>query len=426
MRILYVSQYFPPEMGAPAARVSQLARCWRQMGHDARVLTGFPNHPGGRVYPGFRRRFWKGFDREQYCGVTVYRTWLYPSANRGVIRRSANYASFCLSAAVRGIFLDFQPEVIIGTSPQLLCAQAASWIARRRGARFVLEVRDLWPESLAAVGACAPESRLYRVLDRLAQNLYRQAWKTVVVTEEFRRRLLDRGLAPERLAVVKNGVDAEMFHPDVPPARHPELAGKFVVSYVGTFGMAHSVSTILRAAEMLRARRDIHFLIIGNGAERENLLRQRRESGLDNVTFLGQQPWSAIPSYLTLSSACIVHLARSPLFETVLPSKMFEIMAAARPVVLGVRGEAESLLNTARAGVAVQPESPAEISRAIERLAADPELCRRLGQNGREYVVRHSSFQRRACEYLEVLENQVPGVRCQVSGVQAEVPSGSR
>ena len=406
MRILYVSQYFPPEMGAPSVRVSQLTRHWREMGHDARVLTGFPNHPGGRIYPGFLGRFWKGVEREQYQGVTVYRTWLYPAANRGAVRRSANYASFCFSAALRGCLLDFSPEVVIGTSPQLLCAQAASWIARRHGARFVFEVRDLWPESLVAVGACTPDSRLYRSLDRLARGLYRRAWKTVVVTDEFRRRLIEQGVDPARLSVVKNGVDAEMFHPGVSPASHPELAGKFIVGYIGTLGMAHAISSLLQAAEILRSRADIHFLIIGNGAERGNLLRERRERNLDNVTFLEQQPWSAIPSYLTLSNAVVVHLARSPLFETVLPSKMFEGMAAARPIVLGVRGEAQRLIAEAGAGVACEPESPTELADAVVRLAGNPELCERLRQNGRAYVLKHCSFEHRAAEYISALQTE--------------------
>ncbi len=408
MRILYVSQYFPPEMGAPAARVSQLASRWRDMGHDARVLTGFPNHPGGRIYPGFQRQFRRGFDSEQYQGVTVYRTWLYPAANRGLVRRSANYASFCISAALRGCLLHFQPEVVIGSSPQLLCAQAASWIARRYGARFIFEVRDLWPESLAAVRACSADSRLYRALDRLAGALYDRSWKTVVVTEESKRRLCERGLDASRLSVVQNGVDAAMFRPDVAPAQHPELAGKFIVSYIGTLGMAHSVSTILHAADLLRGRPEIHFLLIGNGAEREALLQQRQERGLDNVTFLDQLPWSAVPSYLSLSSACIVHLARSPLFETVLPSKMFEIMASAKPVILGVRGEAERLLKTAQAGLACEPESPTGLRDAILQLAANPGLCRALGQNGREYVLKHCSFERRAAEYIAALEPSRP------------------
>jgi colanic acid biosynthesis glycosyl transferase WcaI len=420
MRILYVSQYFPPEMGAPAVRVSQLSRHWKDMGHDARVLTGFPNHPGGRIYPGFRRRFWKGFDREQFGGVTVYRTWLYPAANRGLVRRSAAYASFCLSAALRGCLLDFRPGVVIGTSPQLLCAQAAAWIARRHGAKFIFEVRDLWPESLAAVNACTPDSRLYRGLHRLAQSLYRQAWQVVVVTDQFRRRLIEQGVDPRKIAVVKNGVDAGLFRPGVAPAGHPEWAGKFLVSYVGTLGMAHSVSTILRAAELLRFRPDIHFLVAGNGAERENLLRQHREARLANVTFLGQVPWSAVPSYLALSSACIVHLARSPLFETVLPSKMFEIMASAKPLLLGVRGEAEKMLSEARAGISFEPESPASLSEAIVRLAGDPALCRRLGENGRDYVVRHCSFEQRAVEYLQALEPaQQPGLQ---ASEHAEIP----
>jgi glycosyltransferase involved in cell wall biosynthesis len=416
MRILYVSQYFPPEMGAPSARVSQMSAHWRALGHDARVLTGFPHHPGGTVYPEFRRRFWKGFDTETSNGVPVYRTWLYPAPNRGTLRRSASYASFALSAALRGRRLDFHPEVVIGTSPQLLCAQAACWVARHHRARFVFEVRDLWPESLVAVKACAPDSLLYRSLDRIAARLYRDAWKTVVVTEEFRRRLLERGLEDSRLAVVKNGVDTEMFSPDVEPTRHPEWDGKFLVSYIGTLGMAHGVSTILRAAERLRARRDIHFLIIGNGAERDNLLRQWRDSRLDNVTFLGQLPWAAVPSYLALSDASIVHLMRDPLFETVLPSKIFEIMAVGRPVVLGVRGEAERLIDEAQAGLACEPESEGDLVAAVERLAADPALCRRLGQGGRQWVLRHASYKKRAAEYIEALSIQPSAVSLLADG----------
>jgi glycosyltransferase involved in cell wall biosynthesis len=167
--------------------------------------------------------------------------------------------------------------------------------------------------------------------------------------------------------------------------------------------MAHSVSTFLEAAGLLRERRDIHFLIVGNGAERDRLLRIWRDQHLDNVTILDQQPWEAIPSYLTLSAASLVHLSRSPLFETVLPSKMFEIMAAGRPVILGVRGEAEQLLRQADAGIACEPQSPPDLVRAILQLAADPALCRRLGENGRDYVLHHASYRQRAAEYLEVL-----------------------
>ena len=403
MRILYVSQYFPPEMGAPAVRVSQFSRHFHELGHDVRVLTGFPHHPGGRVYPGYRLKLWKGWQREDYHGVPVYRTWLYPAPNRGVVRRSVSYASFLFSAALRGCLLDFHPEVVIGTSPQMLCALAASWGARRYGARFVFEVRDLWPESLVAVQACTEQSLLYRLLDRLAGNLYHRAWKTVVVTAEFERRLVERGVPPSRLAVVQNGVDTDRFRPDVLPATHPELAGKFVVSYIGTLGMAHSVATILEAAALLRERRDIHFLIIGNGAERDRLRARWRELRLDNVTFIDQQPWEAIPSYLALSGAALVHLSRAPLFKTVLPSKMLEIMAAGRPVVLGVRGEAERLLGEAQAGLAHEPESAAALSQVVVRLASDPDLCRRLGDSGRQWVLRHASFRLRAAQYLEVL-----------------------
>lgn len=407
MKILYVSQYFPPEIGAPAARVSQMAAHWRRWGHDVRVLTGFPNHPEGVVPAAYRRKLWRLACREEFQSVPVYRTWLYPAKNQGVARRSANYASFALSALLRGAALGFRPEAVIGSSPQLLCAWAASWIARLRGSRFVFEVRDLWPESLEAVGVAGSSSCAYRALDRIAQRLYGRAWKVAAVTEEFVERIAARGVDPARIAVVKNGVDTEMFRPGLAPPedlRRPELEGKFLVSYVGTLGMAHALGAALEAAAALRDEPRIHFLLVGGGAERENLERRKRELRLPNVTLTGPRPWSEIPRWLAASDAALIHLARKPLFETVIPSKMFEMMAAGRPVLLGVRGEARRLLEEAGAGIAFEPESPGALRDAVLRLYTDAGLRRRLGEQGRAYVESNCSYERRAREYLEAIQ----------------------
>lgn len=407
MKALYVSQYFPPEIGAPAVRVSQMTTHWRAAGHDARVLTGFPNHPDGVVPPEYRAKLRRLVCTEEYRGVPVYRTWLYPAANKGVIGRSANYGSFMLSAAVRGRGLGFRPDVVIGTSPQLLCPVAAASIARRHRARFVFEVRDLWPESLEAVGVCAKGSLPYRLLDRVASRLYRQAWKVVVVTETFRMELIERGVPAEKICVVTNGVDTDFFRPDVTPpdeiAANECLRGKFLVSYVGTLGMAHGLDTLLDCAKWLLGRTEIQFLVVGTGAERERLERRSAEEGISNVTFTGPRPWSEIPGYLAASGACVVHLSRSPLFETVLPSKMFEVMAAGRPIILGVEGEAKRMLEKARAGIAVEPENPSQMRDAILGLSENAGLAERFGANGREYACGNCSYAARARDYWDVL-----------------------
>ena len=407
MKVLYVSQYFPPEIGAPAVRVYEMTSRWRAAGVDARVLTGFPNHPDGVVPAEYRARFRRGVSVEEHQGIPVYRTWLYPAANKGRFRRAANYASFMLSAAVRGAFLDFRPDIVIGTSPQLLCALAGSWVARAHGAEFAMEVRDLWPESLEAVGVCSSESRLYRALDRITAKLYRESSKVVAVTESFRKELVARGVPDEKIAVVLNGVDTDFFRPDIEPSAEitsdERFRDRFIVSYIGTHGMAHALETFLEAARLLKDEKRIHLLTVGGGAHLDDLRQQAREMDLDNITLLGPRPWSEMPAFLRASDVSIVHLSDSPLFRTVIPSKMFEVMAAGRPIIMGVKGEAASILNEAQAGLAIQPESPEEMRDAILALYTDPSKCRQLGDNGRSYAMRSASYQARAEGYLDVL-----------------------
>jgi glycosyltransferase involved in cell wall biosynthesis len=407
MKVLYVSQYFPPEIGAPAVRVFEMTSRWRAAGVDARVLTGFPNHPDGIIPTAYRSRFRRGAALDDYKGIPVYRTWLYPAANSGKYRRSANYLSFMLSATLRGMMLRFRPDVVIGTSPQLLCAVAASWVARRFGARFVMEVRDLWPESLEAVGVCSKDSRLYRILDGTAARLYRKSWKIVGVTESFREELRKRGVSAEKLAVVLNGVDTEFFRPDVPLAAEKEsseeLRGKFIVSYIGTHGMAHALETFLDAARLLADEQRIQFVTVGSGARLSALQARSRKMGLRNVTFLGPRPWNEMPGFLRASDVSLIHLSDSPLFQTVIPSKMFEVMAAGRPIVMGVRGEAAGILEEAGAGVAIAPESPEELRDAVLRLYRDEDLRRRFGESGRAYACERASYAARARDYLRVL-----------------------
>jgi colanic acid biosynthesis glycosyl transferase WcaI len=408
MKILYISQYFPPEMGAPAARAVELSKHWAAAGHEVTVLTGFPNHPTGVVPLAYRDKLRRLVVREQVNGIHVVRSWLLPFPNRKAYERMLNYSSFSVSAAITGLFLS-RPDVVIATSPQLLVGLSGWWLARWKRVPFVFEVRDLWPESLAAVGMSDGNSLLHRSLVRIAGFLNRRSDRIVVVTPAFEDYLVERLHVPrQKIAVVENGVETDLFAPGAGATvrRELEAEGKFVVSYIGTMGMAHGLETILEAAAQLRsANPEIVFLVLGEGAEKERIVASARELGLDNLRFIDQQPREKIPSYICASDVCLVLLKKSDIFKTVIPTKMLEFMACARPVILGVDGQARAILEEADSGLVVEPENAAALVDAIRYLAANAEIAGKLGRNGREYIVRKFSRRQTAEKYISVLES---------------------
>jgi colanic acid biosynthesis glycosyl transferase WcaI len=407
LKILYISHYFPPEMGAPSARVSELSRHWANAGHQVTVLTGFPNHPDGIVRPQYRSRFRKIVCHELMDGIKVVRTWLLPFPNRKSHERMLNYSSFCLSSAIVGSFLE-RPDVVIATSPQLLVGLAGWWIARLKRSPFILEVRDLWPESLAAVGVSNSQSWLHRAVGRIAGFLYRAADHIVVVTPAFSEHLVSCWGVPEKkISVVQNGVETDIFRPLAPSQLRSRLnlPSKFIVSYIGTLGLAHGLETVLAAAESLQSRDpDVLFLLLGEGAERERIQAAAAGKKLANIRFEPQQPREKIPEYISASDACLVLLKKSAVFETVIPTKMLESMSCGRPVILGVRGQAHRLLLDARGGIGIPPEDPRALVAAIQDLMQGRICAGDLGRNGREYIVRNLSRRSTAAEYLRVLE----------------------
>jgi len=408
VKILYLSQYFPPEMGAPAARASELSRYWVRDCHDVTVLTGFPNHPTGVVPREYRPKMWRLSIREKSDGVNVVRTWLLPFPNRKAYERMLNYSSFCISSAIAGLRLA-PHDVVIASSPQLLVGLSGWWLARCKGSRFVFEVRDLWPESMAAVGMGGRDSLLHRSLSRIAGFLYRTSDHIVVVTRAFKDYLVEYWhVPPEKISVVENGVETNVFYPHGESAALRErlgLAGKFVVSYIGTIGMAHGLETLIEAAVLLQnSSPEVSFLIVGEGAEKEHIVSLAASRNLSNIIFRDQQPREIISTYISASDACLVLLKKSELFKTVIPSKMLEFMACARPVILGVEGQAKQILDKAGAGVCFAPENAMELAGAAIYLASRPVLRESLGRNGRSHIVKYSSRHRTAEQYLGVLE----------------------
>lgn len=404
MKILYVSQYFPPEMGAPAARASELARHWTRQGHDVTALTGFPNHPQGKIHPEYRRKFRRLFLQEKIARVDVVRTWLWPLPNRKSSERILNYASFCASAAIRGIFLP-KPDIIIGTSPQLLVGLSAWWIARWKRVPFVFEVRDLWPESLSAVGM-GDRSLLHSVLGKIAGFLYRKSEQIVVVTPAFKDHLIRNWQVPAgKISVVQNGVEADLFSlrdhdPDL--RKEWDAEGKFVVCYIGTVGWAHGLDTLVEAAERLK-QCPVIFIVIGEGADKARVIEMVRAKGLPNVRIFDQQPREDIPRYIASSDACLVLLKKTEVFKTVIPTKMLEFMSCGRPVILGVEGQARQIVEEAGAGICIEPENAQALAAAVVDLASDAEKRTLQGKKGRDHILRNFSREQTAKNYIDVL-----------------------
>jgi glycosyltransferase involved in cell wall biosynthesis len=407
VKIVYLSQYFPPEMGAPAARVSELSRRWAERGHDVVVLTSFPNHPTGVVPPEYRGHLRL---REQVGDVEVLRTFVYATPNKGVVRRGLAYLSFATSALLLG-GLDRRvrdADVIVATSPQFLCAVAGWALSRLTRTPFVLEIRDLWPQSIVEVGVLPDTHPAIAAMRSVESFLYRAADLLVGVTDSFADVWRAAGVDPAKIRVIKNGVDLQRFTPrDPDPAVRDALGiprDAFVVSYIGTHGLAHKLEVLLDVADRLRHRADIRFVFVGEGAQRARLVEMAQQRGCANVQFVGERPRDEIPGLLAASDLIAVVLKRSPLFHHVLPSKMFEIMGAARPILLGVQGEAQRVLEAADAGWAVPAEDVDAMVEAIEAAAADPAECRRRAESGRRYVQANFDRDRLADLYLDELQ----------------------
>ena len=397
-------------MGAPAARAAELAHHWSQSGHQVSVLTGFPNHPTGIVPPEWRSRLRRLTYHEKVGSVDVFRTWLWPLPNRKSHERMRNYASFCISAALRGLTLPL-PDVVIATSPQLLVGLAGWWISFARRLPFVFEVRDLWPESLAAVGVGSEDSLLHQTLGGIARFLYDRAQRIVVVSPAFKDRLEQDWRVPaDQIAIVENGVETETFAPAQRGAtaelrKRVGAENKFLVSYIGTIGNAHGLESLLDAASQLQQQSpEVLFLLVGEGAEKQRLQSLAESRSLPNVRFLGQQPREEIPAFISASDACLVLLKKTDVFKTVIPTKMLEFMSCARPVILGVEGQAREIVEEAGAGIAIEPENANALASAIQTLQSNRPLAGFMGQKGRDYIRKNFSRASTAQKYISVLE----------------------
>jgi glycosyltransferase involved in cell wall biosynthesis len=398
MRVTLLTHYYPPEVGAPQARLSALARGLSRRGVEVTVHTCFPHYPDGVIQPPYRNRPWL---TEEEGGVRVVRSAIYPAPNRGFGRRIANHVSFALSSLASSPAGGAADAVIVETPPLLLAGSSIPY-SRIKGAALIVNVSDMWPDSAVALGTLR-RPRLVKAARALEHACYRAAAAIVCPTQGIETALAELDESRGKVHRIPPSVDPELF-----PASPPRRNGAFRVLYAGTVGMSQGVGTLMDAAELLDDKAEIEIVIAGDGAEGPELRRRLADDRLHNVTMLGRVPHERIPELYADADAAVVLLRDKPLFEGALPTKMFEAMSAGRPLVLSAAGEAATLVREAHCGVVVPPERPDDLAAALTDLARDRERAGSMGAAGRQAILEGYSRERAIDRWYGLLTSVAP------------------
>lgn len=401
MHILFLSHYFPPEVNAPATRTYEHCKAWVKLGHKVTVVSCVPHHPMGKAYPGYKN---KVYQVENKDGIRSIKILTYITANEGFFKRTLNYVFYMMMAISVAPFLP-KADIVISTSPQFFNGLAGYFVSRLKRAAWVLEIRDLWPESILAVGAVT-NKRVIKVLEGIERFVYRKADHIVSVTHAFKDHISKNGALEEDISVIRNGVDLSFFEDapsDIEFAKHIGVEDKFVASYVGTHGMAHGLDLIIEAADRLRDHPNIVFVMAGDGSERKRLEQELIDRQLPNVRILGQLPKADMPKLWSVSDVSLVLLRKLDLFLTVIPSKIFESMAMKKPIILGVQGESQGIVEEAGAGICIEPENVEQLVESILQLSNSQDICEQFGRQGAVHVKANFDRSKLAATYERLL-----------------------
>ena len=390
MKILFITDNFPPEVNAPASRTYEHCKEWVRCGHQVTIITCVPNFPKGIVFEGYRNKLWQ---QDQIDGIQVIRVWSYITANEGFIKRILDYVSFMMSSMFAALFVR-NVDVVIGTSPQFFTVCSAYIVGKIKSVPWIFELRDIWPESIRAVGAMK-KSKILDFLEKIELFLYRKSSIIISVTNAFRDSLISRGIDGRKIRVVTNGVDVGRFYPrpkDDDLVLKLGLEDKFVVGYIGTHGLAHALDTILDAAKILQCSpkgEKFKFILLGNGANKSALVERARMEQIDNVIFIDSVSKDEVVRYWSLLDVSIIHLKKSELFTTVIPSKLFECMGMGVPVLHGVKGESADIVNREEVGVVFEPENADSLCDALKEISNNHHLLRDFKNNGPQSASRY-------------------------------------
>jgi colanic acid biosynthesis glycosyl transferase WcaI len=403
VRVLILTQYFPPEVGAPQTRLAAFARVLKGVGHQVEVVTAMPNHLTGKVFVGYRRRF---YTEEVLEGLTIRRTWVYAATGTG-LGRLLNYLSFTITSLI-GLFRSALPDLIFVESPPLFLGISAIVFTSFRSVPIIFNVADLWPDSVRELGVVRNKV-LLAMAEALERWIYCRARFVNAVTEGIRSDLIRKKSLPEsKVLFLPNGVDTMLFAPREPNselARRLGLEGKRVFIYAGTHGLAQGLGTLLDAAKMVK-NRNVALLFVGDGPTKPALVTRVASLGLQNVVFVGMQPINVMPDFFSIAVASIAPLVKNELFKGARPSKIFPSLACGIPVIFCGEGETADLLIQHGAGLVVEPENACALAEAIERFADDDNLRKVLGANGRKLACTRFSWETIVVDWLEQLCRQ--------------------
>jgi glycosyltransferase involved in cell wall biosynthesis len=401
-KILFLTHYFPPEVNAPANRTYEHCKLWAD-DFDVNVITNFPNHPDGKIFTGYKNKL---FHKENIDGINTIRVWTFITPNEGFVLRTLNYMIYMIMSVSYVILSNIQFDLVIATSPQFFCGLAGKYIGFLKRKPFVLELRDLWPESIVAVGAIK-NKWLIKFLEGIEYRLYSSAKAVISVTQSFKDKLIERGIDNNKIYVIYNGVSIDIFKKQL-PIKNIELKEflevGFIIGYIGTIGMAHSVITLIEAATLCTDN-EIKFVIVGSGAERLKLEREIINRKLNNIRIFSIQPKDEIPAIIKKLNVFVVHLKKQALFKTVIPSKMFEGMIMRKAILIGVDGESRKIVEDAQAGIYFEPENPNDLLEKILWLKNDNSKSDFLGNNGYDFVVNHFDRKVLAVRYKNILND---------------------
>jgi len=406
VKIAVFSHYFSPEIGAPSARIFDMAQQWIKLGHEVEVVTCFPNHPTGELYPGYRQEKYR---TEILEGIKVHRSWTYITPNRGIIKKTVGHLTFLISSRMHSIPRLTEPDITIGTSPTFFAAMSAATAGHRYKAPFFMEVRDLWPACFVELGVLKNKF-LIKLLEKWELALYRRADRVITVTEAFRQNLISRRIPAGKVCNIPNGADEDYWKPQSTPpslARSLGINEAFTVLYIGAHGISQALSKVLDAARILNFGPNIQFVFVGEGAEKEKLINQARQQQLNNVFFFNSVNKEQVRKFYAVADVCLVPLRDISLFQSFIPSKMFEMMAMEKPIIASVRGEAAIILEESKGALVVPPEDSKAIANAILKIYQDPSLKQEMGEAGRAHVIANYSRRALAVKYLDLMNEEI-------------------
>ncbi len=400
MKILIVTHYFPPETGAPQARLSELAKTFAKT-EDVTILTGMPNHPTGIIAKGYE----KSISKEEFIdNYRILRSWVYATPNEGFVKKTLCHISFMISCVLLNYRKIKDVDAVIVSSPTFFSIFSAYFIAKAKHAKFILEIRDLWPGIFIELGILT-NKYIIAILTKIEMFFYKQADLVITVTQGFKDNIVDRGIPESKVKVIRNGADIEKFSP---ATRSTSARKKFnasdddlVILYSGAHGISHGLDSVVSTAELLKDRDDIKFIFVGEGAKKRELVNQAKS--LKNVSFFPSVDRNLMPDIIASADICLAPLKNVPLFSTFIPSKIFEYMAMSRPVIGCLTGEPASILSEA-GQIVIEPENPQMLAKTIEHLSDNRSKLEHMGIDGRTYVTNYFNRNRLSGFYLELIK----------------------